>query len=308
MFKPYLLVLLLFFVNNTFGQTEVLIQSNDVTLYGTLQEPDKVSDIVVFIITGSGETDRNGNTLKVGYVNNCLKLLAEDLSANGIASLRYDKRGVGKSTSESLLAENLRFEQYINDAQNWIRFLKTKYKTVIVAGHSQGALVGMVAIQKESVDKFIIISGMTENTITTIKKQLSTQPAFVLADALPILDSLQKGVRVDSVPEYLNSLFHPKTQNYFMSLVKYDPQEEIQKINIPTLIIQGTNDIQISLESAKALAVKGKNIELITIGGMNHILKLSKLDVNENMATYSNPNLALHNDLIPTIITFIKNK
>ena len=306
MLKIYTVILLLFCINSSFGQTEVEIQSNNVTLFGTLLDPDKISDTVVLIISGSGETDRNGNTLKLGYENNCLQLLAKNLADNNIASLRYDKRGVGKSINDSITAENLRFEQYISDAQNCIRYLKSKFKTVIVAGHSQGALVGMGAIQKESVDKFISIAGMAENTYLTVKKQLSSQPAFVLKDALPILDSLQKGIKTDSIPEYLYSLFHPKIQDYFISLMKFDPQEEIKNIKIPILIIQGTNDLQISLESAIALSKQNRNISLITIEGMNHILKRSEKDTNLNMATYSNPTLELHNDLIPNILKFIK--
>lgn len=307
MYNFRILCICLFFINNLIGQEEVNIVSNDVTIYGTLLEPKNTSDTVVLIISGSGETDRDGNTPKVGYINNCLKLLAENLSTHNIASLRYDKRGVGKSINESITAKNLRFDHYIQDAENWIRYLKSKFKTVIIAGHSQGAFVGMAAIQEVNVDKFISIAGMAENTYTTIKKQLSAQPPFVLKDANPILDSLQKGIKVDSVPEYLHSIFHPDIQDYLISLLEFDPQNEIRKLNVPILIVQGTTDIQIDLKAAKILAEQSENAELRIIEGMNHVLKESKMDVNENMATYANPQLELHKDLIPSIIHFVKN-
>lgn len=298
---------LLLSISTLLAQTEVNIESNDVTLYGTLQEPTAPTDTVVLIISGSGETNRDGNTTKVGYVNNCLKMLAETLAENNIASLRYDKRGVEKSNNGSVTPENLRFNQFIQDAEQWIEYLQPKYKKIIVAGHSQGALVGMGAIQNKSVAKFISISGIAEDLHTTITKQLANQPAFVLKDASPILDSLQKGVRVDSVPQYLNSLFAPRIQDYFISFMKFDPVIEIQKVTVPILIIQGTNDLQISVETATHLATKNENTQLTIIKGMNHVLKSSEADQGKNLATYAMPDLPLHKDLIPSILAFIKD-
>lgn len=298
--------LLVFTLTTSFAQTDVNILSNSVPLYGTLQEPSNSTDTVVLIISGSRETDRNGNTVKLGATNNSLKMLAIALAENNIASLRYDKRGVGKSKNESVTPENTRFEHLIQDAENWIRYLKLHYKKILVAGHSQGALVGMTAIQNESVDKFISISGIAEDLHTTISKQLASQPAFVLKDATPILDSLRKGVRVDSVPQYLNSLFHPKGQDYLISFMKVDPSIEIQKVKTPILIIQGSTDLQISVETATLLSTKNKNTQLVIIKGMNHVLKPSESDLTKNIATYSDPDLAIHKDLMPTILKFIK--
>lgn len=301
------LYILLFSISTTLAQTEVSIKSNNVTLYGTLQEPSNSTNTVALIISGSGETNRDGNTTKLGYVNNSLKMLAEELAENNIATLRYDKRGVGKSIDESITPENTRFDHLIQDAEYWLQYLRSKYKKVIVIGHSQGALVGMTAIQNEEVDKFISIAGIAEDLHTTISKQLENQPSFVLKDATPILNSLQKGVRVDSVPQYLHSLFHPKGQDYLISFMKFDPIIEIQKATIPILIIQGSTDIQISVETATHLATKNKNTQLAIIDGMNHVLKHSEANPTKNLATYAVPDLPLHKELVPTIIRFIKD-
>ena len=101
-------------------------------LEGTLISPDKnVSRTVALLIAGSGPTDRDGNN--PGMTNNSLKMLAEGLRQSGIASLRYDKRGIGKSRSAGLQESDLRFGTYINDAAAWCNYLKTelKFKKVI---------------------------------------------------------------------------------------------------------------------------------------------------------------------------------
>ena len=80
-------------------------------LSGTLLELTVREDLcIALIISGSGPTDRDGNNPSLK--NNSLKLLAEALAENGIASLRYDKRGVGRSDAESM--EELRFEHYVD--------------------------------------------------------------------------------------------------------------------------------------------------------------------------------------------------
>jgi fermentation-respiration switch protein FrsA (DUF1100 family) len=74
----------------------------------------------------------------------------------------------------------------------------------------------------------------------------------------------------------------------------------------PTLIIQGTNDVQVSLADADKLKKAKSDATLITIKGMNHIMKDAPADKDENMATYSNPALPLSAQLVPDIVDFIK--
>ena len=134
---------------------------------------------------------------------------------------------------------------------------------------------------------------------------MASQPQFVKEAAFPILDSLRIGVKIDSVPPYLNALAHPKIQDYLISFMKYDPREEIKKIQTPILIVQGTVDIQITTEGAKSLATYNSLAQLEIIEGMNHVLKESTENPNENLATYANPNLPLHPGLLPKILPFL---
>jgi len=306
--RHFILTILIFcFFTSIQAQEEIKLTTDNIEMYGTLITPIKQTNRAILIIVGSGSTDRDGNTKPV-YINNCLKMLAEELSDLGYCTLRYDKRGVGKSISDSLKSENLRFEQYVTDAIEWINYLKKKYTDITVIGHSQGALVGMMAVQKTKVNRLISLAGLSEDAYTTVKRQLSNQPKFVMDAAYPILDSLKNEIKVNEVPAYLNSLFNPKTQDYLISFMRYNPRIEIREINCPILVIQGTSDLQITVEGATEMSNNSQNSTLNIIDGMNHVLKKSSKDTNENMSTYNNVTLPLHPDLITAIKLFIENK
>ena len=287
---------------------EVKVDSDDLTLFGTLLQPEEETDHAVLIISGSGNTDRDGNTLSIGYVNDGLKKLAEALTEQGFATLRYDKRGVGKSVADHLQAEHLRFEQCAEDAATWITFLRKRYKRVSVIGHSQGALVGMVAAQQADIDRFVSLAGLAMDAHSTIRKQLQAQPVFVKNAAFPILDSLKAGVKVDSVPPYLNSLASPSIQDYVISFMKYDPRREIAKLSIPILVIQGTTDLQIGIPEAKTLSEQTTLATFEPIEGMNHVLRASTWDTNENMGTYANASLPLHPEVVGVLTQFLQTE
>jgi alpha-beta hydrolase superfamily lysophospholipase len=286
------------------AQQEVKVTVEHLDLYGTLLTPAKKTNKAILIISGSGTTDRDGNT-KPMYTNDGLRKLAEELTELGFATVRFDKRGVGKSVSASTTAEELRFEHLISDASAWIAFLKDRYEDITVIGHSQGALVGMVAIQHNEVNRFISLAGLSEDAYTTVKRQLANQPKVVVDAAYPLLDSLKNGFKVKNIPPYLNSLFNPKTQDYFMSFMKFDPREEIKKVNCPVLVIQGTTDLQITVEGATEMSRNASKPSLKIIEGMNHVLRTSPINVNANMATYNNPTLPLHPDLVGIIKEFL---
>ncbi len=183
-------------------------------LEGSLLVPNGKSNIpVVLIIAGSGPTDRDGNNSMMK--NNSLKMIATELLKNDIASLRYDKRGIGKSRNAGFKEIDLRFEMYIEDVKEWIDFLKEdeKFSQIVVIGHSQGSLIGMIASQKENVDKFISIAGPGQSGDKIIKEQLKAQPPMVLEIATPIIDKLVKGEMVKDVNPMLNVLFRSSLQH-----------------------------------------------------------------------------------------------
>ena len=301
------LILLLLF-SSLFAQNEEIVtlstQTGDIEGTLLIPETDKTPPVAL-IITGSGPTDRNGNNPMM--TNNSLKMLATDLNKNGIASLRYDKRGVAKSRNDGFKESDFKFEHLIQDAKDWIALLNQddRYSDIIVIGHSEGSLIGMIASQDANVSKFISIEGAGQTVDKLIKSQLESQPPMVLEKSLPILDKLVHGETVENVPTMLNSLFRPSVQPYLISWFKYDPQIEIAKLKIPVLIIQGTTDIQVNVDEAERLANANQKAVIKMIEGMNHIMKVAELERQKNIQTYYQPELPLADGLVKSIVDFI---
>jgi uncharacterized protein len=292
------------------AQTELPITLKTATgeIYGTLTMPEvKLPVPVALIIAGSGPTDRDGNN--PAMKNNSLKMLAEALAKKGIASLRYDKRGIAQSQAAGASEADLRFEMYINDAREWAELLgkDKKFSQVVVIGHSEGSLIGMVASQNTIVNKYVSIAGAGQAADQIIREQLKAQPPVVLEQTNPILDELVKGNTVENVPQMLMSLFRPSVQPYMISWFKYDPQIEIAKLKKPTLIIQGTTDIQVSVEDSKLLSAAKPDAKLVIIDGMNHIFKNAEADRMKNIETYTKPDLPLNENLVQAIVGFIQS-
>ncbi|MBK8522633.1 MAG: alpha/beta hydrolase [Chitinophagaceae bacterium] len=290
--------------DTTFIETKITLQTKTGEIFGTLTTPEKFDKIpVVLIIAGSGPTDRDGNNPMMK--NNSLKILASELSKNNIASLRYDKRGIAESQSAGKNEEGFRFDDLVNDAKEWIHLLKQddRFSKIIVIGHSEGSLIGMLT--GSNADKFISIAGAGQSADKILKEQLSSQPKEVQDLSFPIIDSLKNGKTFENVPPMLNVLFRTTVQPYIISWFKYDPQDEIKKLTIPTLILQGTNDIQVSVEDAKRLSNANQNAELVLIKDMNHILRTIIGDLQANVATYSRVDLPIANELVKSITDFI---
>ncbi len=290
--------------DTNFIETQVILQTATGQIFGTLTLPKKYTKMpVALIISGSGPTDRDCNNPMMKC--DAYKKLAYGLAENNIASLRYDKRGIAGSKAAGKSEADLRFDDYVNDAIEWIKLLKQdmRFSEITVIGHSEGSLIGMIAAG--NADKFISIAGVGQTADKTLKEQLSVQPKEVQDIAFPVIDSLVKGKTVASVDPKLNSLFRPSVQPYLISWFKYDPQTEIQKLGIPLLIVQGTNDIQVGVEDAKRLSRANPNSKLVLILNMNHILRTVVGDRQANIATYSNPALPLATGLVGDLSGFI---
>lgn len=275
---------------------------------GTLLMPNSSSKIpVVLIIAGSGPTDRNGNSIMTR--NDGLRMLAQGLAAKGIASVRFDKRGIAASVSAGKPEAELRFDDYIEDAKAWIELLKkdTRFSKVIVAGHSEGSLVGMIAAVGEA-DGFVSIAGGGKPADRIFKEQLASQPAVFKDASYRIIDSLAEGKTVKDVHPMLFSFFRPSVQPYMISWFKYNPVTEIAKLNIPVLIVQGTHDSQITTADAEALAAAKPAVKLVVIQNMNHVLKIVGDGPSENMASYNNPSLPVSEQLVVEVASFVIHK
>lgn len=278
------------------------------TLHGMFLLPNATSPPpVALIIAGSGPTDRDGNSAMLPGPNNSLKLLAEGLADHGIASLRYDKRGIGASAAAGQTESDLRFETYVDDAAQWVAKLRAdkRFSRVVIIGHSEGSLIGILAAQRGGVDRVVSIAGPGRPAAETISAQIEPRlPPELLKTSKDIIKSLSAGKTVAEVPPSLAPLFRPSVQPYLISWFRYDPLREVEKLKIPVLVVQGNTDAQVSIGDARRLA--GKDRRLLIINGMNHVLKHVPADEAQQMKSYGDPSLLVEPSLVRATALFVR--
>ncbi len=286
-----------------FNTEDVALGIGADTIRGTLILPEAENPPVVLIIAGSGPTDRNGNQPMMQ--NNSLKMVAEGLAENGIASLRFDKRCIAKSKC-TIPESDLRFETYVDDAAALLQMLKTdkRFFKLYVAAHSEGSLIAILAAQKVPVDGLVSIAGIGKSADLVLLDQLATIPEPLFIEAKAAITNLKNGVTVEKFDPQLTALLRPSVQPYLISWFKYDPSVEIAKLTCPVLILQGTTDIQVGVEHAQMLATAKVGSSLKIIEGMNHVLKQAEADRTKNMGTYMNPELPLSDGVLEAIMEF----
>lgn len=291
-------------------QRPISVQTGNGTLYGTLLLPRASTPVpVVLLIAGSGPTDRDGNNPEGGR-NDSLKQLAITLARHNIASVRYDKRGVAASKAATPDERNLSVEGYVADVVAWSRLLKndSRLGPLILLGHSEGALMASLAAGPTGASAVIVVGGTGRPVDQVLREQLNDRlPPELAQRSQQILDSLKAG-RIDPrVPSELMVVFRPSVQPYLISLLRQDPAAAFAKIEVPALIVQGRNDIQVSVEDAKRLHQANPDAQLVVIDGMNHVLRIVPDDLQQQLQSYRNPNLPLASELTGQILQFIEN-
>lgn len=288
---------------------DVSIGEGDGALHGTLitPGPHKTSFDAVLILSGSGPTDRDGNNPMMK--NDSLKMVAEQLGLQDIATLRVDKRGIAASAKAGPKEEDLRFETYIDDARTWLALLKAQpgVERVFIIGHSEGALIGSVVAQDEAVSGFVSLAGAGLPAADILRRQIKESPngEQVLALAEPTLAKLEKGELAPDSPPILAALFRPSVQPYLISWFRYDPRAEISKIPGRVAIVQGSTDIQVLVEDAEHLRDARTDATYVVIEGMNHVLKEAPIERAANIAAYTNPALPLAPGLMDALTKFV---
>jgi len=152
----------------------------------------------------------------------------------------------------------------------------------------------------------VLIAGSGRSIDKVLREQLSVRlPPPLLAKADAILDRLRGGQQVPEVPAQLDALFRPSVQPYLISLFHHDPARALARVRQPTLILQGTSDIQVDVADAQALQRARPDAELQLIAGMNHVLRIVPADVKKQLASYNDPGLPLARDLVQRLVGFI---
>ena len=300
--------ILLFFISlEAFSQEknyDSLQVSIDPEVQGTLLSPKGENQPpLAILIAGSGPTDRDGN--QALFKNNSLKYLAEGLAQKGIATFRYDKRVIAQINKATVQEEKMTFEDEVNDALLVVNHFKDKYKKIILIGHYEGSLIGLLVAQKVVVSKFVSISGAGNSSATLIEEQIGKNAPQLKEESQKIISQLRKGELVENISPYLAPIFRKSVQPYLISWFKYEPAKEIAKLQIPILIVQGTNDLQVEDKEAQLLKEAQPKAQLLLIEGMNHVLKKVKT-LEENQLSYLNPDLPISGELVEGIASFIK--
>lgn len=277
-------------------------------LQGSLVLPKSVQPVpVALLIAGSGPTDRDGNN-PAGHNDN-LKRLAQGLAKQGVASLRYDKRGVGASLSAAPQERDLSVDAYVRDVLAWSARLREdpRLGKLILIGHSEGALIASLAAPQSDAAALISIAGSGRPIGDVLREQLQGRlPPALLATSHFLIDELEAGRNHADIPEPLQVLFRPSVQPYLISLFAQDPAAAIAAVEVPTLIVQGTHDIQVGARDAQALKRAKPDAELARIEGMNHVLRIVPATGHQQLASYDAPQLPIADALLQGITRFLE--
>ena len=270
-----------------------------------LLPPTDTPPPLVIIIAGSGPTDRNGNQQMME--NNSLRFLAEAMYKNGIASYRYDKRIIKLMKNRTLNEKDIRFDDFITDAKKVTDYFKNggEFSKILILGHSQGSLVGMIAAQGKA-DGFISISGSGQEIDDVIVEQVALQSPGLKEGARAAYDTLRAKGKVLNYNPVLASLFRENIQPFMISWMKYDPQIEIAKLKIPILIINGDKDIQVQISEAQYLHEAQPKADYVIVRNMNHVLKKIEGSDLENSKSYNIYNIPVMPELVEIVSRFIK--
>lgn len=293
--------------DTTIAEAPIVLHTKTGDIFGTLTTPQKFQKIpVALIIAGSGPTDRNCNGPMTK--TDAYKMLAKALAQNNIATVRYDKRGIAESKAAMKGEDELRFEDFVNDAKQWVQLIKKdkRFSEIIVIGHSEGSLIGMLASGID-VKKFISIAGAGRSADEVLKEQFGTQPPMLRDAGYGIIDSLKNGYQVKKVMPALNGVFRPSVQPYIISWFKYNPSVIIKTLKMPVQVIQGKSDMQVKVTDAELLHAANVKSELVLLDSVNHVLK--KVDSSAaNFRSYNDLTIPIDEELTESVIAFIQRK
>jgi pimeloyl-ACP methyl ester carboxylesterase len=282
-------------------------------LKGVMLSPGAPPGPVALIIPGSGPTDRDGNS-PLGIRASTYKLLAQDLAARGMTTVRIDKRGMFASAAATPDANAVTIADYVNDVNSWVAALqkRTGAACVWLIGHSEGGLVAMAASRKQAgICGLVLIAAAGRPLGEVMREQIKANPANgpLVGQAMSAIDSLEQGRRVDTAGMHpaLQGLFAPQVQGFLISAFSYDPRRLLADEQKPVLVLQGKRDIQVSVADAQLLNQAAAHATLVLLPDVNHALKsVVSDDRRANLATYADPGLPLAPDVASSIADVIK--
>ena len=290
------------------AERDVELAGQPAPLRGTLSMPAGEGRVPgVLLVAGSGPTDRNGN--QPGLLNDSFRHLAEGLAGCGVASLRTDKRGIAESADAGVEEGELTVETYVQDAVSWLEWLaaQPRISRIGAIGHSEGALVASMAAGRVPLSRLVLVAGAGRRAATILREQLAGlgMAPVLRTRAEETIEELERGETVDLPPKGLAALFRPSVQPYLISWFRLDPVAELARTRVPTLVVQGTTDLQVGVTDARLLAAARPGVTLEIVDGMNHVLREAPAERQANLATYTSPEVPLMPGLVERVCGFV---
>ena len=294
-------------------EEEVIFKNNEanITLAGTLTLPNKNGKFpVVILISGSGPQDRDESFMG----HKPFLVLSDYLTRQGIGVLRFDDRGVGESTGNFGKATT---EDFSKDVLSAIAYLKTRndvdIKNIGLMGHSEGGIIAPLAANNSKDVAFMVLLASTGISGTELSvMQSKTLREFPVKDevayekntrkaiAIVISNKSKTEIKIELTTHYneflrpiLTSLNVPeKNINAFIEnqlktslqpwsryFLQYNPADEIEKLQIPVLSLNGSKDTQVNAkinqEAIRQALIKGqnKNYKIVELENLNHFFQ-----------------------------------
>jgi len=286
------------------------IHSGHLGLGATLTVPRGARGTVpiAVIIAGSGPTDRNGNSV-MGIRPNSYAQLAWRLAERGIATLRYDKRGM-PATQGTFDITTMTVEDFAADARAAAESLArdARFSRVVLVGHSEGASLALIAARQGApVAGVISVSGLGRPLAEVMRDQLSRQfDSATLVRYDTAMNHYLRGEQPGDVPPQVAMLFVPVNQSFMRSWAAFDPPAAIRAVRQPVLIVQGETDLQASLADAERLHAARPDARLVLVPGANHVLKhVTDRTLAGQMATYTDPSIPIVPEVVAAIAGWI---
>lgn len=292
-------------------ESPFVAKSSGFTLYGTVTVPrDARGPVpVVLIVAGSGPTDRNANS-PMGVRSNTYAQLAWRLAERGIASLRFDKRGIGASRAgfDTVMLKRLTMQDYAGDVRALADSLHAdhRFSKVILVGHSEGSALSIMAADGGApVAGVVSLAGMGRPFAAVLREQLAAQ---LDSGTLKMYDTSMAAYlagRDPPVPAYLAALFAPLNRTYMKSMMAFDATS-VARVPCPVLILQGEYDLQVTMADAEALHAARPDAKLEILAGDTHMFKpAASRDRAAEAPTYTDPTLAIDPKLVTTLVEWV---
>ncbi|HEU5379141.1 MAG TPA: alpha/beta fold hydrolase [Ktedonobacteraceae bacterium] len=274
-------------------QYDIRFRSDGKELAGTLTLPDAGGPFpAVLLLTGSGRIDRDENGKKLRL--NVFSELAHALAQQGIASLRYDKRGVGQSEGDYWTTG---FEDHVQDAQAALQFLKQQKplqaENIFLLGHSEGAFLSTrLAGNGAGIAGVILLAGAAQSGEAILKWQAGEIVKGLkgvngwLIRTFHINVSKAQQRQIEKIKRSQKDWFRQQllvkiNAKWFREFMAYDPAEDLSCITVPVLAITGSKDIQVDPADLERMAhLLQAPFESHLIEGMTHVLRIEEGDAS----------------------------